>query len=133
MGFKWLSSFKDVPWSKVLELAPSIVDGGKKVWARVASEKVPDTTVPNPATQPALFNAETVAALEVKVSLLQRRISQLSEEAVASFDVVRSIAGQHSELVRVVDILLARTRTLIWICAALGVAVAVLLLVAIYR
>ena len=98
-------------WKDVFGTAPSILEEAKKIWSKVASRKAPAPTTQSPA-----------AAVEQK-------IEHLEEEAVASFDVVRSIAQQHSQLseqhvqlVEAVDGVLARTRALQWICGALALA-----------
>jgi len=99
-------------WKDVFGTAPSIREEAKRIWSKVASRKAPSSKPHGPA-----------AAVEQK-------LEHLEEEAVASFDVVRSIAQQHSQLseqhlqlVRVVDELLARTRALLWACGVLGALV----------
>lgn len=122
-----------IPWSKLLGMSPSIVEGARMLWKGVASRqaRAPTPAAPEPAD-------ERRAEVEVRVEALERKVAQLGEEASASFEVVKSIAQEHSklaehhaELVSAVDALLARTRVLIWLCAVLaGVLAAVLALVA---
>lgn len=109
----WIRPFNDVPWKNARSLAPALVESGKKLWDRVANR---DSRIGTPAA-------------EVKSHSLEERITQLEEEAVSSFDVVRSIAQQHSQLteqhsqlVQAADLLLVRTRVLLLACALLGLA-----------
>lgn len=120
------------PWKRALGLAPALVDNGRKLWARVASR-------PRPSSAPPAA-AEAAAAGDVRIIALERRVADLEAEAAASFDVVRSMAEQHSqlteqnaELVRTVDSMLSRMRALAWGSATIALAVLVLAVVAIVR
>jgi hypothetical protein len=108
MAVSWYAAFRDIPWKKALSVAPSIVEGGRKLWNRIDS--------------------------------LEVRTAQLGEEAASSFEVVRAIAEQHSQLaeqhaqlVDAVDVLIVRTYVLLWTCAILALAVVALVLVALAR
>jgi len=138
MAARWIDSFRDIAWAKVRSAAPALVEAGRKLWNSVASR---DTALPRvtaeagPASVP-----ETLSALEVRVISLESRIKQLSEEATASFEVVKSITAQHSQLaeqqaqlVGAVDVLLLRTRALLWACAGLAIAMIVVVVVALAR
>lgn len=110
---------------KALDLAPSLLEKAKKLWDGIASQRR-RASDPLPAEQ---------APAELRIPLLERRISGLEDEAGSSFEVVSSIAQQHSqlaeqhaELVQVADLLLARTRLLAWSCAILAAALLALLL-----
>ena len=116
----------DGAWAKVMSAAPALVEKGRQLWSAVAARS------PRP---PAAGSAEARAEIEVRVQMLERRAAGLEEEAASSFDVVRSIAEQHSQLaeqnaqlVGAVDGLLARTRLLAWACAALATAAIALLI-----
>jgi len=134
MSINWFASLKDVAWEQVLAVAPSIVERGKKIWskstdreAQVSEAEI--STVLSPPVQGALTGPEALAAFEIRVRRLERRTAGLQEESVASFEVVHSLAGQHSELVHAVDVLLIRTRVLLRVCVVLGLAVAALFVV----
>lgn len=119
MASGWLAPFKDVAWARVLGMAPSLAERARKLWQRQPAAE--DTAAP--ATE------DAVSAVEVRLHQIERRVATLQEEAVSSFEVVRAITEQHSELVRAVEELLARTRTLLRACVllALGVAAALAL------
>lgn len=133
MTINWLASLKDVPWSKVIGMTPSIVESGRKVWDRVtsreASERSGDTTQSLAQSQaPA-----AIAAIEIRLTALERKSAELREEAVSSFEVVRSIVDQNSQVVHAVDVLLARTQLLLRACALLGIACAALAVLVVVR
>jgi len=129
MAISWYDSLKDIPWSKALSMAPSIADRGKKLWSRLATR---DGTPTAPATPPpGAAAAESLSALEIRCHVLESRVSH--QEVVASFEVVQALAEQHSEMVPAVELLLARTRVLLRVCALLGVALVALLILTVVR
>jgi hypothetical protein len=119
-----------IPWAKLISMSPSIVEGARLLWKGVAGRQA-QVPAPGPAD-------ERRAQVEVRVDTLERKVTQLGEEAAASFEVVKSIAQEHSklaehhaELVSAVDGLLARIRVLTWLCAILaGVLAGVIALMA---
>ena len=120
-----------IPWSKIISMSPSIVEGGRVLWKAVAQRQARVPAAP--------AREDSAAAVEVRLHALEKKVVQLGEEATASFEVVKSVTEQHSrlaehhaELVRAVDALLGRTRLLVWLTAILAfVLVAVLALVAV--
>jgi hypothetical protein len=125
MPIDWFASFKELPWSKALAVAPAIAERGKKLWDSVTSRGASPTPA---ATATPRGAAETAAALEVRFHAAEARVAHLEQEVVASFEVVNSLAEQNSELVRAVDMLLARTRVLLRVCALLAISIAALFL-----
>lgn len=132
MPINWFASFRDVPWDKVLSGVPAVAEKAKSMWQRVAGDAAPASAAEATPTA-ASTSADLLAALDVRVGPLERRAAKLEEEARASFDVVRSMAEQHSQLVHAVDVLLVRTRVLLRLCALLGLAVVALLALVLTR
>jgi hypothetical protein len=106
----------------VKEKAAAILDEAKKLWGRLSS-RTPRAPIP--------------AAIEITLETIERRVRQLEEEAAASYEVVNSIAQQHShlteqhlELAQALDEQLVVNRRLIWACWGLGVLAAAALAVA---
>jgi hypothetical protein len=131
MAVNWFASLRDVPWSKVLGMAPTIVDNGRKLWDHVAKKKAEAAAPAGAKTPPPV--PESLAAIEIRLAAVEKRAAQLGEEAVSSFDVVRSLAEQHSQLVNAVDVLLVRTRVLVRVIILLAVAIAALFLLVLTR
>jgi len=135
MAIGWIAAFKAVPWIKVLNAAPAIVEGGRSLWTRVANR--PGRRA---AEEPASTQAESASEIEIRLRTLEKRTRQVEDEATASFDVVRSITEQHSHLaeqqaalVQATDALLARTHALLWVCALLALAVAAIFVLLLAR
>ena len=133
MTINWLASLKDIPWSKVISMTPSIVESGRKLWERIANRRAEISTVSKPADGSPPSTPEALSALEIRLMTLEKKTAQLGEEAVASFDVVRSLADQHSQLVHAVDVLLVRTQVLVRVSALLGVVCIALFILVLSR
>jgi hypothetical protein len=109
----------------VKEKAAAIFDEAKKLWARLSS-RAPRAAIPS--------------AIDLTVETLERQVRRLEEEAAASYEVVNSIAQQHSrlteqhlELAQALDQQLVINRRLIWTCVALGVVAVAGLVIAIAK
>lgn len=133
MTVNWLASLKDVPWSKVIGMAPTIVENGKKLWDKVSSRTGGDSSGETTQSAADLPVPAAIAAFELRLEALEKKSAQLREEAVASFDVVRSITDQHSQVVQAVDVLLVRTRLLVRVSVLLGITCLALLVLVLSR
>ena len=133
MAVNWIASLKYVPWSKVISMTPAIVESGGKLWDRISNRQAQMSTAATSSAEPPPPPAEALAALDIRVGTLEKQMAQLREETVSSFDVVRSIVDQHSQIVHAVDVLLVRTRLLLRVCILLGAALAAVLVLALSR
>jgi hypothetical protein len=122
----WSSFFKDIPWSAVLDGASSMVEGAKKLWGRMTTKPQEAPGAAPPSQKPEAPVSEQIAALEVRLQVLEKKTAELGQEAMSSFEVVRSLTEQHSQVVRAVDVLIARTRVLVRVSILLAVAVVAL-------
>lgn len=133
MAINWIASLKDVPWSKVIGMTPAIVENGRKLWDKVStksgSESLADTTQ-NLAQLPA---SAAIAAIDIRISALEKKSAELREETVSSFEVVRSIVDQNAQVVHAVDVLLVRTQLLVRVTFLLGIVCAALLVLVLSR
>lgn len=133
MPADWKTSFKAAPWAKVLSLAPSIVDGAKNLWRKVASKDAP-LLEPSVPLQEKVYSADTaVAAVEKQVQALELRTAKLRDEIGLSSEIIDKLAEQQAQLVHAVDVLRARTRTLQWVSGLLAVGILVLIYLAVGR
>jgi len=126
MALGWIASFKNIPWTTVISVAPSIVDGARMLWSSVAKKDALDAKTPGAAEERTYSPDSAVSAVEKQVHLLELRVAQLREEIVLSSEIIDKLAEQQSQLVHAVDILRVRTRALLWLCVLLGLAVMVL-------
>ncbi|HET7794771.1 MAG TPA: hypothetical protein VFL64_15420 [Rhizobacter sp.] len=111
MAISWLSALKVIPWGDVIEAAPQVVKGARKMFTR--------TQQPEPAAPaaPAADPAE-------RVSQLEARVARLQEQQQASAQLMETLAEQNARLVEAVEILRVRTRFLLVVSGVLAVVLA---------
>jgi len=133
MATRWFASISDIPWGKALASAPALAERGRDLLGRLAGRAQGDVSVTPVAPATVDASNEAIAALEVRYRVLESRAKGADEELKASFEVVHALAEQHSELVRVVDALIARTRMLLGAAIALAAVCAALALLVFLR
>jgi hypothetical protein len=67
MAIGWLAVLQNVPWSEVINNAPKVADGAKKLWNAV-TRKPARTEESNSGPPPAApTESQTIAALQTRV------------------------------------------------------------------
>ena len=133
MAAGWIASFKTIPWTTVISVAPAIVDGARKLWSRVRKQD-PQNRKPSEPTKDKVYSPDpAISAIEAQVQALELRAAELGEEIALTSEIIDKLAEQQSQLVQAVDILRVRTRALLWACAVLALAVVVLIALAVGR
>jgi len=111
MALSWMSALKVIPWSDVIEAAPGLVKGARKIFTRSQQ-----TEVPAASAEPGNVD------LGDRVSQLEASLAQIAEQQGATARLVESLAEQNARIVEAVDILRVRTRLLMGVCAVLAIA-----------
>ena len=115
MAIGWLSVLKMVPWGDVIENAPKVAQGAKKLWNSVG-KKPP---VAGPTTPPALHRqTPSLAELQAQVVELQLAIADLHQQMLDSSALIQSLAEQNTQLIQRVDV--SRKRVLVLTVLTLG-------------
>jgi hypothetical protein len=112
MAIGWMSALKVIPWSDVLDAAPGLVKGARKIFTRSQQTDVPATPA-EPGSR---------VDLSDRVSQLEASLAQIADQQGATARLVESLAEQNARIVEAVDILRVRTRLLMGVCAVLAVA-----------
>jgi hypothetical protein len=122
MAIGWLTVLKMVPWGDVIENAPKVANGAKKLWQSVGKKPVPGVIVtPAPNAAPG-SGPPDVAALQAQVANLQAAVAELHQQMLASSELIQSLANQNSQLIKRVEVNRVR---LLWLAAwLLGLTVA---------
>jgi hypothetical protein len=116
VAISWISALKVIPWGDVIEAAPGLVKGARKVFSRTQSEPVP---VPASTGDPAQPPAQRIEQLEAAVA-------RLGEQQQAAAALVESLAEQHAKVVDAIEVLRLRSKLLMGACAVLLLVVAAL-------
>lgn len=121
MAIGWLTVLKMVPWGDVIENAPKVATGAKKLWQTVGKKPVAGAPVP-PAREVLRAESPAVAALQSQVAELQTAVADLHQQMLVSSELIQSLADQNTQLIRRVEVNRVR---LLWLTAVvLGLAVA---------
>ncbi len=114
MAIGWMTALKVIPWGDVIEAAPGIVKGARKMFA------------PSPPTTQDVAASDPQAPWQGQVGRLEAALAQMQEQHQASVQLIESLAEQNAKVVQAIDILRVRTRMLFVSTAVLAVAVMVL-------
>jgi hypothetical protein len=113
----WITAFKVIPWKDLIDSAPVIVRGARKLWGLVGK----NATEPKP---------QAASGPEGRVEALEREVANLQEQAAKSAKLISELAIHSERLVDAVEILRLRTKVLmiavsalVALCAAIGVFV----------
>ena len=107
MAIGWLSVLKLVPWGDVIENAPKVAQGAKKLWNTVGKKpasSAPEASRPTQTGQGALNGQDAVVALQAQVAELQAATAELHQQMLASSELIKSLAEQNTQLVQRVEV-----------------------------
>lgn len=106
MAISWITAFRAIPWGQVVENAPTVLRGAKRLWG-MAQPQVGEH------------------------SRIEQDVAELKQEILKAAQLIESLAEQNARLVEAVEILRVRTRVLLvggGVLAAAVVGLAVLVL-----
>jgi hypothetical protein len=128
MAIGWLAAFKAFPWSDAVAAAPSVVQAARRVWSSVRRTEGEAAAAAESARikDRLSSHADALSILEARVVRVESRAIEIANEAVASSEVLKSLAEQNSQLVRAVENLHDRTRLLLWLMGVWAVFTLVL-------
>lgn len=105
MAIGWLTVLKLVPWGDVIENAPKVAQGAKKLWSTVGKKPVPEAAdVITPAQGVLSGQDGALAALQAQVAALQLATTELHQQMLESSALIKSLAEQNTQLVQRVEL-----------------------------
>ncbi len=129
MAIGWLTVLKLVPWGDVIENAPKVAQGAKKLWHTVGKKPAPgvaDTFTPTAPGQGALGGQDAVVAvLQRQVAELQVTAAELHQQMLESSALIQSLAEQNTQLIQRVEV----NRKRVLVIGVLAVVLAVVMAV----
>lgn len=117
MAISWLTALKAVPWADVVQAAPGIVKGARKLFTTVRGETADGQAGHTPAQG---ADADSGKSLSVRLSEAQSALDALRAEQRASAELIRSLAEQNAKVVEAIAILRARQRILLVVTGLLA-------------
>ena len=129
MAIPWLAILSNVPWKDVIDKAPKVADGAKKLWKSVAKKSGPSEPA-NTNVKPAHSGEEqTIASLDTRVIELKNEVAALHEQMLASSEIIEALAEQNTQLIKSIEIFRGRVLRL----GLLTVTLSLVALLALYR
>jgi hypothetical protein len=113
----WFGALKLLPWSDVIEAAPGLVRGARRIFAQTQEEPAATTEPP-----PAAVAEDPTAALRAQLQQLEAQVQALSAQQQAGAGLLESLTEHNARLVEAVQTLRLRQRWLAAVVAVLGVA-----------
>ncbi len=114
MAIGWLTILKMVPWGDVIENAPKVATGAKKLWSRVAKKPAGATVIVAAGAMPE--QPLTLLQLQQQVAALQTVTAELQQQMIDSTELINTLAEQNSRLVKRVEI---DRKRLLWLALCL--------------
>ena len=105
MAISWISAMKLVPWGDVIEAAPGLVKGARKVFSRtqaIESPALPDAGLPP----------------QLRFEQLEASVARLARDQQETAALLESLAEHHAKVVEAVELLRRRGRALMLLCIA---------------
>lgn len=116
MAIGWFTVLAAVPWKQVIENAPQVADGAKKLWNAVAKKPVTRDTLGTGADLTA--DARSIAGMAARIASVEAETADLHGQMLASSDLIKTLAEQNAQLVERIET--NRVRVL-WLSAVLVV------------
>lgn len=110
-----------VPWKQVIENAPQVAEGARKLWRGVAGK--PGEAPTAAAGQAALADdARAGRVTAARMAAIEAHAEELHAQMLASSELINVLAEQNAQLVRRVE---ANRIRVLWLTAAVVIAVVI--------
>src|SRR5262245_48058017 len=116
MALSWLSALKAVPWADVVQAAPGIVQGARRLFTAAKSSAE--------SSDAATSSAARSGGLEGRLQPIEAAIDALQGEQRSTAELIRSLAEQNAIIIAALDIMRRRVRLLTVTCVGLAIAFA---------
>lgn len=103
MAIPWLTVLQIVPWREVVNNAPKVAEGAKKLWSSIGRQppiavaEAPDmraTAGPDP---------HATAQLQTRLAAVEAALDDLHAQMLASSELIKALAEQNTQLVKRIE------------------------------
>ncbi|OZA45447.1 hypothetical protein [Polaromonas sp. 17-63-33] len=104
MAIGWMTLLKAIPWVEVAKKAPEVAESAKKLWNTIAKNtSQPEVEVEQETT---LFNSqdEELKWLKDRLTANEAAYADLHKQMLASAELIKTLADQHTQLVQAVEL-----------------------------
>lgn len=100
MAAGWISVLQMVPWSDVIQNAPKVADGAKKLWGAVTRQPPAGAPPADGASLTSTTGVQSLAQLQVQLAAAEAAIAELHQQMQVSSELIKDLAGQNAQLVQ---------------------------------
>lgn len=120
MAIGWMTVLQSVPWGDVVNNAPKVAAGARKLWRTVAKKPLVATAPKANGTPPLVQSpeAQAITALKTRVLELESDTVDLKEQMVESSGLITALAEQNNQLIIRLETMRLR---MMWMAGALAV------------
>ena len=129
MAIPWLAILSNVPWKDVIDKAPKVADGAKKLWKSVAKKSGPSEPANRNVTPAHSSEEQTIESLDTRIIELKNEVTALHDQMLASSEIIEALAEQNTQLIKSIAIFRGRVLRL----GLLTVTLSLVALLALYR
>ena len=119
MAIGWWTALRVIPWGDVIEHAPAVLKGARRLMERQRGETPPPEPVP-PVTAVEAPPDKRLAQVEASLAELQTRLATLAEQQRQGDELLAALAEQNARLVETVEVLRQRSRLLAGVAVVLA-------------
>lgn len=118
MAIGWLTVLQSVPWGDVVNNAPKVAAGAKKLWSVVGKKTPPDARSAVEPQASRVPEAQGAMALQLRLDELESALADMQGQMVASSGLIKELAEQNTQLILRIETL---RRRLGWLAGLLAV------------
>lgn len=120
MAIGWLTVLTAVPWSDVINNAPKITEGARKLWRTVANKpQGAGAAEPSSLNEVGPVNA-SMAELTHRLASAEARLAELHVQVLSSVDIIKALSEQNAQLIQRMEIIRRRS---LWLAGATLLAI----------
>ena len=121
MAIGWLAVLQAVPWGQVIDNAPKVVDGAKKLWGNVSKKSAAEEFDVSDM-QTSAEDVEDLSIIRKRLTALEKSKAELHEQMVTCSALIKELADQNTQLIARIEANRVRTAWLMAICIAVAIA-----------
>jgi len=124
MAFSWIAAFRVIPWGDVIAAAPTVARTARDLWRGLSKSRSAETAASADGASP----GGSVPTADEEIRSLRADLTETRAQLLSTSEVLQALAEQDEKLIAAIEVLRVRTRVLAFVCMALAVACAVLLM-----
>jgi chromosome segregation ATPase len=121
MAIPWFSMLQAVPWGQVIDNAPKVVDGAKKLWSSVSKKSSVDEFDISEVEATYTSDLEELTAIKNRLAVLEKSTADLRKQMVTSSELIKTLADQNAQLIQRIEANRKRMVLLTMVCVVMSV------------